>query len=152
LWKPLGNADAAVWLDRPGGRPHYNSSLFASAQDWLNIGQLILNEGRANNRQVVPRSWIKTMTTPSAINPNYGMLWMGSPFVAERRYAKDVNYIVKASAPYAAADTMFLDGYGGQRVYIVPSKKLVIVRIGIAQRNDWDDAALPNIVMAGLPK
>jgi hypothetical protein len=80
------------------------------------------------------------------------MIWKASPFVAERRYAKDVNYVVKASAPFAAADTMYLDGYGGQRVYIVPSQKLVIVRIGIAQRTDWDDSALPNIVLAGLRK
>jgi hypothetical protein len=35
-------------------------------------------------------------------------------------------------------------------VYIVPSKQLVIVRIGIAQRNDWDDSALPNIILKGL--
>jgi hypothetical protein len=32
---------------------------------------------------------------------------------------------------------MFLDGYDGQRVYVIPSKKLVIVRIGSGQRNDW---------------
>jgi CubicO group peptidase (beta-lactamase class C family) len=78
------------------------------------------------------------------------MIWKGSPFQTERRYAKDVNYVVKASQPYAAQDLMFLDGYGGQRVYIVPSKQLVIVRIGVAQRNDWDDAALPNMILRGL--
>jgi CubicO group peptidase (beta-lactamase class C family) len=152
LWKPLKNADATVWLDRPGGRPHYNSSLFASAEDWLNVGKLILNKGRANGRQVIPGSWIETMASPSPTNPNYGMIWKASPFVAERRYAKDVNYVVKASTPFAAADTMYLDGYGGQRVYIVPSQKLVIVRIGIAQRDNWDDSALPNMVLAGLRK
>jgi CubicO group peptidase (beta-lactamase class C family) len=152
LWKPMRNADATVWLDRPGGRAHYNSSLFATAQDWLNVGRLILNKGRLHGRQIVPSSWVETMATPSPTNPNYGMIWKGAPFVAERRYAKDVNYVVKASAPYAAADTMFLDGYGGQRVYIVPSQKLVIVRIGIAQRTDWDDSALPNIVLGGIGK
>ena len=77
LWKPIGNGDAAVWLDRPMGRPHYNSSLFASAEDWLNIGKLILNDGRVGKRQVVPAAWIRTMKTPSATNPNYGMMWLG---------------------------------------------------------------------------
>jgi hypothetical protein len=56
------------------------------------------------------------MKTPSSVNPNYGMLWIGSPYVADRSYAKDVNYRVKASAPYAAKDLVYLDGYGGQRV------------------------------------
>jgi CubicO group peptidase (beta-lactamase class C family) len=124
--------------------------LFASAEDWLNVGRLILANGRMNGRQVVPASWIATMRTASPTNPNYGMIWKGSPFQTERRYAKDVNYVVKASQPYAAQDLMFLDGYGGQRVYIVPSKQLVIVRIGVAQRNDWDDAALPNMILRGL--
>jgi CubicO group peptidase (beta-lactamase class C family) len=103
------------------------------------------------NRQVVPASWIKTMTTRSAKNPNYGMLWFGSPYRAERRYSSDPRYKYKvdSSAPYLADDLMFLDGYGGQRVYIVPSKQLIIVRIGLTRR-DWDDAGLPNAVLAGL--
>ena len=42
------------------------------------------------------------------------------------------------------------DGFGGQRVYIVPSRQLVIVRTG-AQRQDWDDAALPNLIIRALP-
>jgi hypothetical protein len=150
LWRPLRNADASVWLDRPGGRPHFNSSLFATAEDWLNVGRLILDNGRVGPKQVVPASWIATMKTPSSTNPNYGMLWLGSPYQAVRSYAKDVGYKVNASAPFAAADLIYLDGYGGQRVYIVPSKKLVIVRIGTTRR-DWDDAALPNAVLAGIP-
>jgi CubicO group peptidase (beta-lactamase class C family) len=151
LWKPLGNADATVWLDRPGGRAHFNSALFATAEDWLNIGKLILNEGRVGKRQVVNASWIRTMKTPAATNPNYGMLWIGKPHVPDRRYSTDprYKYRVASSEPYLADDLIFLDGYGGQRVYIVPSKKLVIVRIGLTRR-DWDDAVLPNTVLRGL--
>jgi len=150
LWKPLGNADAAVWLDRPGGKPHFNSALFATAEDWLNVGKLILDEGKVGRRQVVPASWIATMKTPSATNPNYGMMWLGKPYVSERRYSPDprYRYKVSASAPYLADDLVYLDGYGGQRVYVVPSKKLVIVRIGLTRR-DWDDAALPNAILRG---
>jgi CubicO group peptidase (beta-lactamase class C family) len=152
LWRPVGNADAALWLDRPGGRPHFNSALFATAEDWLNIGKLILNRGRVGTRQVVPASWIATMKTPSATNPNYGMLWLGSPYQADRRFSTDprYRYRVKSGEPYLADDLLFLDGYGGQRVYVVPSQKLVIVRIGLT-RQDWDDAALPNAILRGLP-
>jgi len=42
------------------------------------------------------------------------------------------------------------DGFGGQRVYIVPSKQLVIVHTG-AMRPDWDDAILPNMIIRALP-
>ena len=149
LWKPLGNGDATVWLDRPGGRPHYNSSLFSAAEDWLNVGKLIINNGKVGTRQVVPASWITTMRTPSKTSPLYGMIWFGNPYTPERFLAPDVKYTVKSSAPINASDIMFIDGYGGQRVYIVPSKKLLIVRIGLTRR-DWDEQALPNAVLAGI--
>ncbi|NDE00696.1 MAG: serine hydrolase, partial [Gammaproteobacteria bacterium] len=40
-------------------------------------------------------------------------------------------------------------GFGGQRVYIVPSRNLVIVRTGVSS-TDWDDARLPNAVIRAL--
>jgi len=53
------------------------------------------------------------------------------------------------SEPFAAPDVIYFDGFGGQRVYIVPSRRLVIVRTGdIAP--DWDDAKLPNLLIRGL--
>jgi CubicO group peptidase (beta-lactamase class C family) len=55
------------------------------------------------------------------------------------------------SAPYLADDVAFFDGGGGHRVYVVPSRRLVIVRTGTVNRADWDDAALPNAILAGLP-
>jgi len=151
LWQPLGNSTAHVWLDRPGGRPHFNSSLFAVSRDWLNIGVLLAQGGKFGGRQVVPADWIEEMRKPSRTNPNYGMIWLGQPHQQVRSYAKDVRYLVKSSAPYAAPDLFFLDGYGGQRVYVVPSRKLVIVRIGAPQRDDWDDSVLPNTVLAAVP-
>ena len=150
LWKPIGARPATVWLDRPGGRPHFNSGLFATAEDWLRVGQLILNEGRVGSRQVIPASWVKTMLTPTAVNPNYGMIWIGAPYIETRRLAKDVAYTVHSSAPYAIKDLVFLDGYGGQRIYISRAKKLVVVRIGEVRRNDWDDATIPNALAEGL--
>ena len=67
----------------------------------------------------------------------------------ERRFADEVGYVMKSSAPYLASDVVLLDGYGGQRVYIVPSKKLVIVRIGTSYR-EWDDAVVPNAIIKGI--
>ena len=45
---------------------------------------------------------------------------------------------------------IYFDGFGGQRVYIVPSKQLVIVHTG-PMRQDWDDAILPNMIIRALP-
>jgi hypothetical protein len=46
-------------------------------------------------------------------------------------------------------DVFFMDGIGKQRIYIVPSKSLVIVRTGYNSR-EWDDSMLPNLIIEAL--
>ena len=48
-----------------------------------------------------------------------------------------------------ARDVIFFDGLGGQRVYIIPSRQVVIVRTGVLSRT-WEDTKLPNIVIEAL--
>lgn len=149
LWRPLGAGDARLWLDRPGGSPRTSCCLQATARDWVRIGRLLLDRGRAGRTQIVPADWIARMAAPSALNPNYGwQIWRGSPHLARRGYGASVRVTIPAAEPFAADDVVYLDGSGGQRVYVVPSKRMVIVRIGAARR-DWDDSALPNILIRG---
>lgn len=150
LWQRLGAADASLWMDRAGGQPRGFCCLFATARDWLRVGRLILEGGRVNGESLVSESWVTQMLTPSARNPQFGLnLWLGSPVgTTERVYNL---YTIKAfhSEPFAAADIAYIDGFGGQRVYIVPSRNLVIVRTGVSS-TDWDDARLPNAVIRAL--
>lgn len=150
LWQRLGAADAALWMDRAGGQPRGFCCLFATARDWLRVGRLILDGGRVNGEALVSEDWVKQMLTPSARNPQFGFnLWLGSPVgTTERVYNP---YTIKAfhSEPFAASDIAYVDGFGGQRVYIVPSRNLVIVRTGVSS-TEWDDARLPNAVIRAL--
>jgi CubicO group peptidase (beta-lactamase class C family) len=152
VWRPIGAGDAAVWLDRPGGAPHFFCCLQATARDWLRVGELIRNGGRAGGRQVVPAGWIGAMATPSPANPNYGLqLWLGSPHAPARRYSRSSPVTVPAKEPFDASDVVFLDGAGGQRVYVVPSAGLTVVRIGKAAPA-WDDSAMINMLLRGLAR
>ena len=147
LWQRIGARDARVWLDRENGSTRTSCCLQASAEDWLRIGQLILNEGEFGGEQIVPKQWIKDMTAATSTNPNYGwQIWRASPHLASRAYNPDTAFQVPAKQPFLASDTLFLDGSGGQRVYIIPSKNTIIVRIGEAS-NTWDDSELPNAVL-----
>ena len=150
LWRPLGNRDARLYLDKPGGNPRFSGYLMASAEDWLRIGRLILDHGRANGRQLVPADWIAAMTAPSAANANYGwQIWRGNPHNPARRYGKSIRAVVAAAEPFARDDVVYFDGSAGQRVYVIPSEKMVIVRIGTPSF-DWDDSRLPNLLLAGV--
>jgi CubicO group peptidase (beta-lactamase class C family) len=150
LWQPLGAADAAVVLDHPGGHARTASGLFARAQDWLRVGLLFLDQGRAQGRQVVDPAWLAAMAAPSPANPNYGFqLWRGSPHAPQRRYNSVTPGSVPARDPFLAEDMLFFDGAGAQRVYVSRSEGLVIVRLG-APAFDWDDSLVPNQLTALL--
>jgi CubicO group peptidase (beta-lactamase class C family) len=149
LWSRIGAPAASVWLDHEGGMPRTFCCLYTTARGWLQVGRLMMDGGRSGGEQVVPESWIQEMTTPAATNPNYGyQVWLGSPAGTERKY-NDKTVKAFHSEPYVAADIRYVDGFGGQRVYMVPSQELIIVRTGEAVF-DWDDAVIPNAILRGL--
>jgi len=150
LWSRIGADTAYVWLDDDGGMPRTYCCLQTNARGWVRVGELILNQGKVGEDQVVPADWIAQMTTPAATNPNYGFqVWLGSPANGQRAYNSKSTVTVRHSEPFAAPDVVFLDGNGGQRLYVVPSAQLIIVRTG-ATRSDWDDARLPNAILRGI--
>ena len=150
LWQPMGAPDAAVWLDREDGTARTFCCLLANAPAWLQVGALLLDDGEVDGRRTLPDGWVAEMKNSSTANPNYGLqLWLGSPADGVRRYNRLSGLEAKHSEPYLAPDVVFLDGVGGQRVYVIPSAELVIVRIG-EPAMDWDDAVLPNALLRGL--
>ncbi|MFN3592352.1 MAG: serine hydrolase domain-containing protein, partial [Thermaurantiacus sp.] len=149
IWRPIGAADASLFLDREGGSAHWFCCIQAAAMDWVRLGELLREKGQSRGRQLVPADWIAAMTAPSALNPNFGrQIWRGAPHTPARRYSATIAMTIPASAPFAADDTIFLDGAGGQRLYVIPSAGLVVVRIGRTAPG-WDDSELPNILLRG---
>lgn len=144
LWQPLQASDAFVWLDRPGGVAKPFCCFFATPHDWVRLGQLLLNQGKVGQRQVVPAEWFERMLIPSPIEPTYGRhIWL------KARTDEFPNVDWSASTAFLAPDTFYLDGRGLQRVYVIPSQDLVIVRIG-EQPENWDDSVIPNILVRSL--
>ena len=152
VWKPIGASDAALQLDRPGGVARMMCCMRATPGDWARLGQLILQNGVWNGRQVLPKGWVATMATPSQRNANFGLgLWLGTPYVASRTYFEGQPGVIPQSEPYLANDVRIMEGGGFRTVFIVPSHNLVIHRHGPADPG-WDHAALVNIIIRGLEK
>lgn len=150
FWCPLGNGEAALWLDREGGSPHYFAGAFARAADWARIGELVRNQGAAQGQQIVSPEWISAMTSPSTKNSAYGLhIWLGKAWQRQRKYSQESPASVLHSAPYLVDDVVFFDGFGGQRVYVIPSRKLTIVRTGFVNFN-YDDSIIVNTLLAVL--
>jgi CubicO group peptidase (beta-lactamase class C family) len=140
LWKPLGAADGAVWLDREGGDAHTAGFIFATPEDWTKVGLMFLHEGAWNGRRLVSREYLREMRIPSPTEPRYGLgLWLAhNPFQLKEQ-----------EETFLADGIYYLDGHSKQRVYMVPKHSLVAVRVGENGRG-WDEAALINTVLRGL--
>ena len=80
-----------------------------------------------NNGDVIPKSAVNTALSPSEINSGYGLgIWLGAPDDGQREYGPSTALTVPSSAPFTVTDTVFFDGFGGQRVYISQEEQLVI--------------------------
>ncbi len=104
----------------------------ATARDWAKFGQLYLDGGVVAGRQVVSPAWITFVTTPGPTNPAYGgQWWLNRPGNAEKHPA-----LFPDQGPPDAYSAI---GHLGQYVIVVPSKHLVVVRLGKTQDNARGD-------------
>lgn len=132
LTAPAGMTETA-WRQRPAvfadvGNP---TGLVTTPRDVAKFGAIVLNGGKAaNGRRIVSEASLKAMFVPSGTNPAYGRLWWlnGSAY-AIMPLARRVDH---ALIPAAPADLVAALGALDRKLYVVPSRKLIVVRMGAA--------------------
>lgn len=125
LIRPAGMESLVCEFDAAGTMLG-GSLCHASARDWARFGQMYLDGGMVNGRQVVPAEWVAFVRTPSATDGGYGgHFWLNRP----RPRGSDPALFPEAGPPDAYAAI----GHLGQYVVVVPSKRLVVVRLGKTQ-------------------
>ena len=154
--EPLGAAGGDIWMNRPGGTAHAGCCVSLPARSWLKLAILVMQNGKWNGAQLLPAHYITEMITPTDLNPHAGMgVYIGQPYVEYRGYYNPEIEIGKTyhSAPYVDEDLILFDGNSNQVVYMIPSKDLVILRVGKTPPKTpaWDNAYLPNIISQALP-
>ena len=155
LLQPIGAPDVSVWLNRPGGVAHAGCCMMTPAQTWLRLAVLIMDDGVWNGKRLLPKGFVAQMRTATPQNPHVGMgLYLGEPYTQRRGFgALDVpGPRVLHSEPYLAKDLVLFDGNSDQVVYIVPSRRLVVLRLGETPpaSPEWDNTVLPNTILRGL--
>lgn len=138
LFEPLAIRTAVLELDRGG---HFIGSSFASmsGRDWLRLGQLYLDDGVWQGQTILPQGWVEYTRTPAPACEagEYGAL-----------FQTNVGQVRLPSVP---GDAFEMVGHEGQSVLIVPSRELVIVRLGLTQGAKWDTDAFAAELLATLP-
>lgn len=108
-----------------------SSYCFASARDWARFGLLFLNDGVWNGERILPEGWAKYSGTPApaAKLQEYGAQWWLN--AGEKGNPSHSKY------PGMPNEAMVADGFEGQSVVIIPSKKLVVVRLGVTHNGNF---------------
>ncbi|HSD06471.1 serine hydrolase [Flavobacterium sp.] len=111
---------------------------WATTRDWSKLGLLYLHKGNWNGEQIFDASWEKYVSTPTVgSNGDYGAhFWLN----AGGHY------------PDAPRDMYSCNGFQGQKVFIIPSKDLVIVRMGLTGDAKFDFNKMLKGVVGSITK
>jgi CubicO group peptidase (beta-lactamase class C family) len=118
IWKPCGMEYDATWSvdSKKNKEAKAFCCLNAVARDYAKFGRLYLNGGNWNGKQIVPKDWVEKSVTydESGKTPYYSYQWW-------HYYNND----------------FFAQGLLGQYIYVYPSKKIIIVRLGKSTDINW---------------
>ncbi len=109
LFRPLGINDA-VWPNDPNGITYGWGDLHLRPRDWAKLGYLWLNQGRWEDRQLVPVDWMETaiqVHSRASSGDQYGY-----------------GFWIHADRNPPEFEAL---GRGGQRVSVLPARNLVVV-------------------------
>lgn len=116
LFTPLGMR-YEMWREDADKMPHLPSGAFFTAREWAKFGLFILNGGSWDGKQIVKPESLAECFKPAAANPSYGMTFW------------------KAKPEDPIPDLVMAAGKGKQKLFMIPSKKLLIVQFADAERS-----------------
>jgi CubicO group peptidase (beta-lactamase class C family) len=144
LFAPLGMASAVMEPDAAGNYVA-SSYVFATARDWARFGQLYLDDGVAGGRRLLPEGWVAFSASPARHAPDAAFgahFWLKVP----REFANGAR-----SNEGLPPGTFHAVGFEGQFVSVVPQRRLVVVRLGLASgEGAWNHLRFLNEVVAAF--
>jgi CubicO group peptidase (beta-lactamase class C family) len=130
LFNRIGMRSAVMEMDASGTFVG-SSFMYATARDWARFGLLYLQDGTWEGERILPEGWVKYSTTPTPKAPKgqYGAhFWLnrGDPENPGNR-----------PFPRLPQDLFLAWGYQEQQTIIIPSRRLVLVRLGMTHQGLW---------------
>jgi CubicO group peptidase (beta-lactamase class C family) len=125
LWEPLGaESDGFFIMDGPPGvgREFNGAGFNATLRDFARVGQMMLDDGVANGKRIVPEGWVRESTAPTGVEGargGYGYQW----------------WTLANSDAYNAL------GLQGQYIFVDPATKTVVVKMSYLPPADQGTAA-----------
>jgi CubicO group peptidase (beta-lactamase class C family) len=136
LFNPLGMRNVTLEFDG-AGTLQGSTYMLASARDWAKFGLLYLNDGVVGGKRILHEDWVD-FSAAATLDTDYG-----AGFWTNRSEHADAKGRVRAGIP---RDAFFASGDLGQRIVIMPSQHLVVVRLGDSVDPSGDIRGLTRLV------
>lgn len=140
LFDAIGMRSAVLEAD-PTGTFVGGSYLYATARDWARFGLLIAENGQWAGRQIIHPSIMARIYEPTAVSGGdytRGQAWQNGPEANDSSFA-------------LPDDTLWMLGHDGQSMAVIPSERLVVVRLGLTPRRlDYKPQRLVQAVREAL--
>jgi CubicO group peptidase (beta-lactamase class C family) len=129
LLDPIG-LEVGSWKSDAAGDPHMPAGASLNAREWIKFGELIRLGGAWQGKQLVQRDLLTKCFQGSKANPAYGLTFWLPAAGLDPSGAKSHGLEPK--------DLVFAAGFANQRLYVLPSQGLVVVRQG-KNHMGWSD-------------
>jgi CubicO group peptidase (beta-lactamase class C family) len=129
--------DIAYWKHDDAGNPLMHAGLWLTSAEWGKFGEYVKNAALGRDNSLIDHRLFRELLVGHAANPAYGLsFWLNEPQSEPRRQkmtdlqpAIDGDQIYPGGPPIYAAI-----GTSKQRLYVIPSLDLVVVRFGYESR------------------
>jgi len=144
LFDKIGMKSAVIEPD-PSGTFVGSSFMYATARDWARFGLLYLNDGVWEGERILPHGWVRYSTTPTpgapAKKPYGAQFWLNTGEPDDRWM------------PKLPPDLYSARGYEGQFVTVIPSRNIVVVRLGFTVNHNinWDHQEFLLKILDAIP-
>lgn len=127
LWQPLGAEGAATWLTDSKGKEYNCVGFAARTRDWARLGQLVAQNGRMDEHQVVSEKWVNDCAS-------WGVKDRQVTWGAARPETAYKNFFWH---PRKDGSWMVMVGHHGQRVIVDRLSRTVCIQTAVSHEGAW---------------
>lgn len=149
---PIG-LRTGFWRGMAQGEPQLPAGAYLTAREWAKFGEFVRNAGAWEGQQLFPADEMAAMLRGTSANPAYGLTWwLNVPTLPElrgeiqllRRNLGGVEHVPGLEGMVVAA------GAFKQRLYIIPSRRMVVVRFGNSVGEQFDDGRFLGLLLGSI--
>jgi CubicO group peptidase (beta-lactamase class C family) len=143
----------SFWRGLAQGEPQLPHGAYLSAREWVKLGEFVRLKGQWKGQQLIPAEHLAELFNGSAVNPAYGMSWWLNVDVppalrAEIRQLQN-NFGGMERVP-GLEGMVTAAGAFKQRLYVIPSRRMVVVRLGNSVGPQFQDARFLGLLTGAL--